>query len=819
MVQNPVGWHRRLLAAFLAVALPCAALHAQRLRGVVVLADSTTRAAGVIVLVEGLAGESAARALTSERGDFDVALPRPGRYVVRVLRIGYRPTVVPPFDVTSGERHEMRIVLTRNATALTRVTVRGERSCRVRQDSGQLVARAWEEARKAITASQLSAGTPLTAEWIEYDRTFDSAGRFVRRQKIRSTRSVTTHAFRSLPDDSLARVGYVVVEGEGARYFAPDADVLLSESFARTHCFSIEPAPEKEPGLIGVGFQPEHDREREGIRDIEGIFWLDRASAELRRLEYRYTGLHPVASDAGAGGRVEFLRLASGSWLINRWNIRMPRLLATPGRVRNPFGTSISSALPRVQAIELAGGEVTLVLRGDTVLHRATGATLLARIISRDPTIGIRGGALTVDGTDYSAHADSTGLLRITPVLTGNYHVRLTTAAMDAMGAAPSEFDIDVQDGTPREATLTLPGAVELLRRACGDRSASQGVGQLRGTVRDVNGNPIADTKVTVAWQGAFDVVAGGILRDVESRDIVTDGLGRWRLCGVPRQTSLSVKLASHPDADHPEVPGFRTRLGEDEPFAEVNLVVAAVATARDSAGRGERPPGQVEIMVADRAGRPLADATVDIVTKGAALTSVRTDSAGRAFVANVPSGRVDVRTRRIGFRAGDVAVDIEPGRNTIPLVLDKSATPSLDTVRIRGDRRVSSRLDEFETRRLRGEATASISRDEIVKRNPVYLSQVLRGVPGVQVRDSLGRAKLASSRGMIPKNLKMELCWMRIMVDGVMLPAESDIDNIPPVDVHGIEVFAGAASIPLKYASLGMDNWCGLVAIWTRDR
>jgi hypothetical protein len=37
------------------------------------------------------------------------------------------------------------------------------------------------------------------------------------------------------------------------------------------------------------------------------------------------------------------------------------------------------------------------------------------------------------------------------------------------------------------------------------------------------------------------------------------------------------------------------------------------------------------------------------------------------------------------------------------------------------------------------------------------------------------------------------------------------------PEEIHGIEVFAGPASIPLQYSGIGKDKWCGLIAIWTR--
>ncbi|HVT38628.1 MAG TPA: carboxypeptidase regulatory-like domain-containing protein, partial [Gemmatimonadaceae bacterium] len=547
MGAGSLRYGRRLLL-FLGLLAPCGAMHAQRIRGDVLLADSATRAAGMIVVVSGAAGETIARALTGAHGDFDIALPRAARYAVRVLRIGYQPTLVPPFDVAAGESHALRIVLNGAPVVLARVTVRGESSCRLSKDSGQLVARVWDEARKAMTASQLGAmDVPLVAQWIEFERTLSPDGRVVRRQLIRSTRGATTHAFVSLPGDSLAQVGYVVAETDGTRYFAPDADALLSESFAALHCFHVEPGPSGHANLIGVGFRPA--REREGMRDIEGTFWLDRETAELRWLDYRYTGLHAVAADAGAGGRVEFLRLASGNWLINRWHIRMPILLAPPGRARNPFGTSMSMGQPRLRAIEMDGGEVTLVLRKDSVVYRATGATLLARITSGDTLVGTRGGVMTVDGTNYGAPVDSTSVARLTPVLAGPYHVRVRTASMESMGAPPAEFDVEVKDGPPREVTLTLPGAVELLRGACGEQSTKAAEALLYGTVRDTGGRPVADSKVTVSWQSRFLVApGGGYAVFTQARDLVTDGLGRWRLCGVPRTLPVTARLVDHAD-------------------------------------------------------------------------------------------------------------------------------------------------------------------------------------------------------------------------------------------------------------------------------
>ena len=60
----------------------------------------------------------------------------------------------------------------------------------------------------------------------------------------------------------------------------------------------------------------------------------------------------------------------------------------------------------------------------------------------------------------------------------------------------------------------------------------------------------------------------------------------------------------------------------------------------------------------------------------------------------------------------------------------------------------------------------------------------------------------------------------MRLAIDGVLLP-ESPVNlsqRMPPVpEIHGIEVFAGPASIPSEYAGDQRDMVCGLIVVWTR--
>jgi hypothetical protein len=51
------------------------------------------------------------------------------------------------------------------------------------------------------------------------------------------------------------------------------------------------------------------------------------------------------------------------------------------------------------------------------------------------------------------------------------------------------------------------------------------------------------------------------------------------------------------------------------------------------------------------------------------------------------------------------------------------------------------------------------------------------------------------------------------------MQPPLPSLDAMVAGGVHGIEIFNGPSRLPLELAGLRPDNWCGVIAIWTRDR
>jgi hypothetical protein len=814
---------RRMRASIALLAGVASPLAAQQLRGTVLLPDSSSRAPGVIVELLTPGGALVERTLTNPRGEFTLTAKGPGDYSARALRVGFRPTIVPAVALASpGSVATVTIVLNALPISLDAIAVIANEQCRLRPDSGQMVYRVWNEASKALLSSRLSAtGAPLIAEWITYSRLTDPADRRVAEQRVRTTRSATLSVFASWDAESLAVNGYVVARGDSSTYYAPDARVLLSDAFAAGHCLRLQRASADSSALIGVHFEPA--TRRENFNDITGTFWVDRASAELRSLDFAYTGLPKIANEARPGGHVEFTHLSSGNWVINRWFLRLPEV-GTQLSDQHTGNFRTTSNTPVLRGVHVAGGEVVTMTREGVELFRGVFASMQLTVTSADPRHPASSATVLLEGTDYEAHADSTGHVVIPQVLPGTYRAQVQTPTMMLAQVPLTARDVAVGPAAralarlgTRTDSIALPTLPELFRSACKGDEAGPDDAMLIGFVRDSAGVGRADVAVSASWLDVRNMSEGALSTSADGVAIRTGDVGQYRLCGVPRR--VRVTLRSESDS----LRGAQTFVIADS--ERVRAADVELRTARlDSP---DALPSLLEFVVTAPGNVPVADVTLDVAI-GNFSRRVRTSAKGLALIANVPPGLVSIRTRRVGFQQGDLAILARPGRNTVPIHLNATLPPQLDTVRVMGSRVVSARLDEFETRRLRHETTASITREEIEKRNPVDTWQMLTNVPSVTIAERMGVVVAQSSRGRNPSLMgPMAPCPYNVMVDGVAMQSIVGPDGMPhvdlkllpdPKDVHGIEVFGGPAQIPLQYGGTGNGKWCGLIAIWTRD-
>jgi hypothetical protein len=232
------------------------------------------------------------------------------------------------------------------------------------------------------------------------------------------------------------------------------------------------------------------------------------------------------------------------------------------------------------------------------------------------------------------------------------------------------------------------------------------------------------------------------------------------------------------------------------------------------------RKPGMAAIdgVVTDTSLMPLSGATISMM--GSALRVVTGDN-GRFRISELAPGQHIVLARRLGYEPLSVSVQLIAGdTERVSFSLERNTT-TLDTVVVAA-KGVPSRLDEFETRYRNHLASSAFNRDDIVKVNPIDTWQMLSRVPSVKF-DSKGSALIAvSNRGMkIDRTMQAVPCIMSVMIDGIRMGgADGNFDLTrlpPPEDIHGIEVFAGPASIPPQYGGAGNNKMCGLIAIWTR--
>jgi hypothetical protein len=226
--------------------------------------------------------------------------------------------------------------------------VPGKTPCEIHPETAAETAELWLAAREALEGTRAGPQTPrlLIQEW---RRTLDQSLRL--RWERRDTFAISSrHPWEKPLPGNLERAGYIQHQGWSTVYYGPDAGLLLSEWFLRRHCFSRIAGTGATVGLSGLAFAPLPAADR---TDVAGVLWIDLSRGELRRVEYRWTNPPLGARAPGVGGQADFVRLSSGGWIIQRWNIRMAR--------------SIDELIGASDGYTDQGGEVLAVLDGKPV--------------------------------------------------------------------------------------------------------------------------------------------------------------------------------------------------------------------------------------------------------------------------------------------------------------------------------------------------------------------------------------------------------------------------------------------------------------------
>jgi hypothetical protein len=264
-------------------------------------------------------------ALTDGDGRASLPLPRSGLYRVRAEAFGRATSLSPWIHLQGDSLGTHRFHLSIEAIPIAGIRAESDPRCRINPRDGREIARVWEEVQKALSIQTWTneAGRYRT-RIVAWERELDPEGRAVSSDITREFYTTARNPILSLPVDSLLNYGFIQRGKNRTEYFGPDASILLSDPFLDSHCFQLAEAVDH-PKMIGLRFQPT----REEPPDVEGTFWVDRETAYLRSLDFKYVNAPTDLTEGVAGGRVDFERLPDGTWIVKRWWIRIPIRRAT----------------------------------------------------------------------------------------------------------------------------------------------------------------------------------------------------------------------------------------------------------------------------------------------------------------------------------------------------------------------------------------------------------------------------------------------------------------------------------------------------------
>jgi hypothetical protein len=811
---------------------------AQSVHGAVV-DNADTPLPGVVVLLLDSNGKEVGRVLSSARGEYRLVVPRAGQYRVRTLRIGFRQSLTEPITLGASDDIARRLVLDGIAFSLDTVRAIGRNPCRVvTSDSSSVIASVWNDVRGALIATQLTVNTrTMIATTLTYDRTTDERSGRIGMQTVDVVSAFSRQPWLSAAPDALSTNGYVYTTPDDIRvYNAPGLDALLSDDFVEDHCLRL--APDSDDTRLGIRFQPTPGRDK--VTDIRGTLWLDRATNELRELEYHYVNVSRD-EERTAGGTIGFSRLRNGMWAISDWNIRMPMIVLVPvydGALK------IVAREARIDSIRVTGGQLIAAVlsssRGRDTIWTRPALVLRGMItdsLTHDP---IARAVVALGGTGQVDTTDASGQFSFPRVLQGRYVVETRTPSLDSVNTVDQRSVLFADTST--SISIPVPNASMITSSVCGPRPLDSGRGILFGSVgvsRDTTRR--SGTRVWATWSAEAakapnDSANGARTHTLETR---TDARGDFRMCGIPVDVAFTLRASD----DSAEAAPVRVRIPDDGRFAHVDIVLdQSLSIAGVFAGT----------VVTESPAMPLPG--VEIVLPDLGLTT-RSDSAGAFRIAGVVPGNRKVVARRVGYGVMESEIEFTAGVTTDRRIVLARVT-LLDSLLTTADRDNDPLLRAFDERRRMG-LGQFVTREEIARRETALLSSFLQQRPGLNLLSTTGndfvegKRPMPSSCGRVPgppprsvdpdgsmaKCLRREgvyyvpekadqeqgtpvACYARVYLDNQLMNPGTpsppfNLRQVQPTQVEAMEFYAGSTQVPVEF--LARNSSCGVLVIHTR--
>lgn len=227
---------------------------------------------------------------------------------------------------------------------------------------------------------------------------------------------------------------------------------------------------------------------------------------------------------------------------------------------------------------------------------------------------------------------------------------------------------------------------------------------------------------------------------------------------------------------------------------------------------------GEIVGIVGDSAHIPLADVRVTLAGFSA---HALTDAKGIFRMHDLRPGTYEVQLHRLGYEALTFAIEVRAQDSlSLDIQLNSSAV-TVAAVEVHASA-ISRRLIDvgFVDRRRTSIVPASqfVTREEIAKRNPIDLTQLVNRMVG-RLRSCANPVVFldGSLSPQPPRDPPIIAATVKERAQRAEPPPRPGVtDGIPPDIVEGIEVYVGPAQIPLQYKAPWRGADCAIV-IWTR--
>jgi hypothetical protein len=415
-------------------------------------------------------------------------------------------------------------------------------------------------------------------------------------------------------------------------------------------------------------------------------------------------------------------------------------------------------------------------------------------------------------GEGRTATADGNGHFRFEDVPEGDWILGLMHPVVDSLGIDTPALLVRVREAAPIRTTLAVPSTATIVRRVCGFPVDSGGLWQGR-TRSAVTGAVVPGATVHAAWS-RFRLVGTAFQRDVPTVTATAGDDGVFHLCWMP--TNDIVLAQAWHDADSSGVVSFTMpssgMFRRDMYIGPVDVVDARVATDSGEIDtvsiRRRTGPGRLFGRVLNGDGNPIKGASLRFLETG--QEAIANDK-GYVNLDSLPLGSYTVDARALGYVVAVRAVDIRSGSLVLmDFVLDDRRA-FLDTVRIVGRPIAISQQHLSFLQRKRLGIGRFFDEHEIARRNPLYVTDLLRMTAGARVLTG-GRVVFRAGGGG-------QECTPSLFVDGLQVSGVEQIGLdavLSAQDIRAMEVYTRGAQVPVEFAREGN---CGALIVWTGPR